>query len=113
VNPDGSGDWKVEFDVTNCGERQGAEVAQVYVGEVAPKVEQPVRELKGFQKLHLAAGETRHVVIQLNPRTFAHFDPTPNEWVADAGAYRIQVGDSSVELPLETRVTIHQEMRLQ
>jgi beta-glucosidase len=96
----------VEFDVTNTGTLAGAEVAQLYVGAKSPKVTRPVRELKGFQKLHLAAGETQHVSLKLNRRSFAYFDVATKSWKSDAGSYRIQVGDSSIDLPLETQVML-------
>jgi beta-glucosidase len=98
--------WTVEFDVTNTGTLAGAEVAQLYVGAKSPRVTRPVRELKGFQKLHLAAGETQHVSLKLNRRSFSYFDVATKRWKSDAGSYRIQVGDSSIDLPLETQVTL-------
>jgi beta-glucosidase len=98
--------WTVEFDVTDTGTLAGAEVAQLYVGAKSPKVTRPVRELKGFKKLHLAAGETQHVSLKLNRRSFSYFDVATKSWRADAGPYRIQVGDSSIDLPLETQVML-------
>jgi beta-glucosidase len=61
---------------------------------------------KGFKKLHLAAGETQHVSLKLNRRSFSYFDVATKSWRADAGPYRIQVGDSSIDLPLETQVML-------
>jgi len=99
--------WVVDFDVTNTGAAAGAEVAQLYVGAESPKVVRPVRELKGFQKIHLAAGETAHVSLKLDSRSFSYFDVASKSWKADADSYRIQVGDSSIDLPLETQVTVN------
>jgi beta-glucosidase len=62
--------WMVEFDVTDTGPLAGAEVTQLYVGAKSPRVTRPVRELKGFQKLQLAAGETQHVTLKLDRRSF-------------------------------------------
>jgi beta-glucosidase len=98
--------WTVEFDVTDTGTCAGTEVAQLYVGAKSPVVRRPVRELKGFQKLHLAAGETQHMSLKLNRRSFSYFDVASKSWKADTGPYRIQVGDSSMDLPLETQVTL-------
>jgi beta-glucosidase len=98
--------WMVEFDVTDTGPLAGAEVTQLYVGAKSPRVTRPVRELKGFQKLQLAAGETQHVTLKLDRRSFSYFDIATKSWKADAGSYCIQVGDSSIDLPLETQVTL-------
>jgi beta-glucosidase len=92
--------------VTDVGTLAGAEVAQLYVGGKSPSVTRPVRELKGFKKLHLAAGETQHVTLKLDRRSFSYFDVASKSWKADAGPYRIQVGDSSIDLPLETQVIL-------
>ena len=69
-------------------------------------VTRPVRELKGFQKLHLTSSETQHVSLKLDRRSFSYFDVASKSWKADTGPYRIQVGDSSIDLPLETQVTL-------
>src|SRR5262249_38610423 len=74
----------VSFDVMNTGNRAGAEVAEVYVGELRPKVPRPVKELKGFAKVQLNAGETRHVSLMLDRRAFSYYNASEHEWVADA-----------------------------
>jgi beta-glucosidase len=68
-----SGDRRitVSFDVTNTGHRAGSEVAEVYVGESHPSIPRPVKELKGFAKVQLNAGETRRVSLTLDSRAFA------------------------------------------
>jgi beta-glucosidase len=102
----------VEFDLTNTGSRDGAEVAQVYVEPINPAVDRPVKELKGFQKVPLAAGQTAHVVVQLSPRAFAHYEPKTNGWVADKGKYRVHVGSSSRDIRSSTDVDLRETMRL-
>ncbi len=92
----------VSFDVRNAGQRAGSEVAQVYVGELSPKVPRPVKELKGFQRVTLAPGETRHVSIALDRRAFAYWDVSSKGWKVDSdGKFVIYIGDSSVNLPLK------------
>jgi beta-glucosidase len=97
VTPAGSADGKVEvsFDVTNTGRRGGAEVAQVYVGEKAPKLPRPLKELKGFAKVRLEPGETKRVTVALDPRSFSYYDVRARQWRADAGEFEIQVGRAS------------------
>jgi beta-glucosidase len=98
--------YQVSFDVTNTGTRAGADVAQVYVAEAAPAVPRPAKELKGFSRVELAPGETKHVSVTLNARAFAFYDVAGKHWHADAGKYSVQVGRSSEELPLHTDVTL-------
>ena len=70
----GAGAYEVSFDVTNTGNRAGADVAQVYVGEDHPPVARPPQELKGFARLTLQPGETRRVSIPLDARSFTWYD---------------------------------------
>ena len=81
--------YTLTFDVTNTGSRAGSEVAQVYVGEAKPSVPRPAKELKGFSRVELAAGETKHVTISLDARAFAFYDVAGKHWQADAGNFSI------------------------
>jgi beta-glucosidase len=98
--------YAVSFTVTNTGARAGADVAQVYVAEAAPSVSRPPKELKGFARVELAAGETKHVSVPLNARAFTFYDVSAKHWHADAGKYSVEVGRSSEDLPLHTDVTL-------
>jgi beta-glucosidase len=98
--------YNVTFDVTNTGARAGADVAQVYVSENDPKVPRPPKELKGFSRVELAAGETRHVSVPLNSRAFTYYDVAGKRWHADAGKYTVEVGDSSENVPLKSDITL-------
>ena len=99
------GSTSVSFDVTNTGSVAGAEVAQLYVSEPGATVTRPERELKGFEKVRLAAGETRHVTLNLDARSFSYWDEASKDWKMDAGKFVIHVGDSSEATPLEGTVT--------
>ncbi len=94
----------VFFDVKNTGARAGAEVAQVYVGEDHASVPRPVHELKGFERVALAPGETKHVQVALDPRAFSYWDDATKGWKIDAGRFTIAVGDSVASLPLQGSV---------
>ncbi len=94
------------FDVTNTGTRKGAEVAQLYVGEDAPKVARPLHELKGFGRVELAAGETKHVSIPLDARSFSYYDVAAKKWTIGSSKFTISVGDSVQSLPLKAPLTI-------
>ncbi len=94
------------FDVTNTGSRRGAEVAQLYVGEDHPKVERPVHELKGFERVELAPGETRHVTIPLNARAFSYYDVAGKKWAIGTSHFTVSVGDSIASLPLTAALNL-------
>ena len=90
----------VTFDVTNSGSREGAEVAEVYVGDTHARVPRPVKELKGFSKVMLKPGETRHVQVSLDRRAFSYYDVEKKDWAAAPGEFSILVGGSSDNTPL-------------
>lgn len=100
-------DVKVSFDVTNTGATAGAEVAQLYVSDPSAKVKRPERELKGFEKVQLAPGETKHVIISLDARAFSYWDEAKHDWTIDPGKFAILVGDSSENTPLHADLTIN------
>ena len=90
----------VSFDLTNGGSREGAEVAELYVGAPQSNVPRPVKELKGFTKLDLKPGETRHLTLTLDRRAFSYYDVNKKDWSADPGDYGILVGGSSDKIQL-------------
>jgi beta-glucosidase len=94
------------FDVTNTGHRAGAEVAQLYVGDPSARIKRPMKELKGFQKVRLAPGQTKRVTLSLDDRAFSYWDASAHRWRMDPGQFVIYVGDSSEHTPLTTTVTI-------
>jgi beta-glucosidase len=96
----------VSFDVTNTGSLAGAEVAQLYVSDPSAKVSRPERELKGFEKVRLAPGETKHVTINLDDRAFSYWDEAAHKWTIDPGKFVVRVGDSSESTPLSAELTL-------
>ena len=97
----------VSFDVTNTGAVAGAEVAQLYVSDLSAKATRPERELKGFEKVRLAPGETRHVTLNLDARAFSYWSEAAHKWTIDPGKFVILVGDSSENTPLHADVTLN------
>ncbi|MBZ5654548.1 MAG: glycoside hydrolase family 3 C-terminal domain-containing protein [Acidobacteriia bacterium] len=95
----------VSFDVVNTGTREGAEVAEVYVAEPHASVPRPAKELKGFMKIPLKPGETRHVSVDLNKRAFSYYDAKNRRWTADASDFDVLVGPSSAQIELTGKVT--------
>jgi beta-glucosidase len=92
---------RVSFTISNTGRRAGAEVAQLYVGKADSKVERPIRELKGFQKVYIGRGESRRVTLELGLRDLAYWDATTHDWAIEPGTYQLWVGGSSRDLPLQ------------
>lgn len=90
----------VSFDVTNTGSRAGADVAQLYVGDPSAKVERPMKELKGYEKVRLEPGKSQHVTLTLDRRSLAYWDDASNNWKVDPGKFVAYVGDSSENTPL-------------
>ena len=101
ATPDGT-----TFDVTNTGKLPGATVAQVYVRPPAGGVDRPVQELKGFQRVDLQPGQTTHVSLPLDRRSYAYWDVTTHAWKVDAGHYEIAVGLSSRDLAGTAKVDV-------
>jgi beta-glucosidase len=94
--PAGDDRFTVTFDVTNTGKRSGATVAQLYVGESSPQVE----------RLMLQPGETKHITLELDPRSFSYFDVKASTWQADAGTYTLELGDSSKNIQQKTTIQL-------
>jgi beta-glucosidase len=99
----------VTFDVTNTGSRKGADVAQVYVSDDHAKVPRPERELKGFERVVLAPGETKHISVGLDARSFAYWDTNASKWAIAPGRFTVRVGDRVDETPLEGSIEVSAE----
>ncbi|MBQ2345347.1 MAG: glycoside hydrolase family 3 C-terminal domain-containing protein, partial [Prevotella sp.] len=86
--------------VTNSGQREGAEIVQVYVKSLDNPTA-PIKSLKGFQKLQLAAGETQKAQITLDGEAFEYYDPSIDELSTRRGKYQILYGSSSLDKDLQ------------
>ena len=99
-------DCGVSFTLVNTGERDGAEVAQLYVGMKDAKVYRPEKELKGFAKVFLKAGESAEVKIPFDDKTFRYWNVRTNAWEIEGGTYRIMVGASCADIRLEAEADV-------
>ena len=84
--------------IKNISDVDGAEVVQVYVGGARSLRAKPVRELKGFKKIFVKAGQTELFEIQLDKADLQNFDSSSRSWKFDHGVYTISVGTSSRKL---------------
>lgn len=100
-----SGQVEVGVNVTNTGSRTGAEVAQVYLTD-PPQAGEPSIQLRGFQKVTLQPGQTRHLTFHLDQRAFQIWNSDAQAWTTVNGTYTVRVGDSSANLPLQAPVTV-------
>lgn len=96
----------VLFDVRNTGHREGAEVAELYVGDSHASVPRPMKELKGFAKVNLKPGESKRVTLKLDRRAFSFYDVTKRDWSAEPGDFAILVGGSSDKIQLQGKFTL-------
>ena len=92
------GSVTASVDITNIGRRAGEEVVELYIHDLHPKIDKPVRELKGFSKIALQPGETKTVQFTIHPRDLAYFDTPDHQWKTDAGKYEIEIGASSRDI---------------
>lgn len=90
----------LSVDITNTGAVAGKEVVQVYVGQDAPTLPKPVRELRYFKKLALQPGETKTVQFTLKADDWRAFDERVDDWVVEPDVYHIYAGTSSRDLPI-------------
>ena len=100
------------LQLTNAGEREGAEVVQAYVKPIKPPVERPAKELKAFERMPVKAGETKTVTLELGPRAFAFYDPSARGWRVAKGRYELLVGSSSRDIRLRAAVEVAKEALL-
>ena len=97
---------KVSFKIKNTGDRDGAEVAELYVAQENSTIFRPEKELKGFKKVFLKAGEEKEVEIELSKRAFAFYDVDLGDWHVETDNYKILVGASSRDIRLEGSVKV-------
>jgi len=98
-------DTGVKFTITNTGKCRGAEVAQLYVGKKESGLIRPTKELKGFKKVWLDAGQSAEVEILFDDKTFRYFSTVSNKWEIEGGQYQIYVGASVADIKLTGEIT--------
>ncbi|MCR4852002.1 MAG: glycoside hydrolase family 3 C-terminal domain-containing protein [Prevotella sp.] len=95
-----AGGYDVRFVLTNASDKDAEEVAQVYVSRPQSHIERPLRELKGFQRVALKAGERKEITIPVRRADLCHWDETSQAWMLEPGNIHVYVGGSSDSLPL-------------
>lgn len=100
-------DYNVSFNVTNTSEVDAKEVCQLYVSDIYAMVERPEKELKGFSKVALKAGETKRVTIKLDYKSFAYYSVALDKWHVENGPFEILVGASSRDIRLSAKIDVN------
>ena len=90
----------VRFRLRNTGSRAGAEIAELYIGAAESETFRPEKELKGFAKVFLKAGEEKEVFIPFDDKSFRVFDSVANRFLEESGRYRILIGASAADIRL-------------
>jgi len=106
VQPTAEG-FNVQFELNNKSSVDAEEVTQVYVSRPTSHIERPTKELKGFQRIALKAGERKTVTIPVRRTDLCHWDESAQTWMLEPGHITILVGGSSDLLPLKTETTLH------
>lgn len=97
---------RVTFTIANAGAWDGAEVAQVYVSCRDGNVFRPQKELKGFAKVFLKAGESRTVSVSLDDKAFRYFNVKTNRWEVESGIYTISVASDAAHVRLSANIRV-------
>ncbi|AOZ92942.1 beta-glucosidase [Paenibacillus crassostreae] len=91
----------VSFSITNTGNRDGSEIAQLYVGCQSGSIFRPNKELKGFVKVFLCEGEKKVVNIPFDDKTFRYFNVQTNKWEVEEADYSVMIGASITDIKLK------------
>ncbi|KAJ7094493.1 glycoside hydrolase family 3 protein [Mycena belliarum] len=101
-----SGEFSLNFKVTNTSEVAGREVAQVYIADPQSSLPRPVKELKGFTKVELKGGESKELAVGLDREALGFYDDRQKCWVAEKGTFQVLVGASSQDIRLTKEVEL-------
>lgn len=103
-------DAEVEFVLKNIGDTDGAEVVQLYVGDLVSVAVRPPKELKRFEKIFIKAGEEKKVKFDLKKEDFAYYNVMLRQWTPENGVYRIFIGSSSQDIRLAANIAYECDM---
>jgi beta-glucosidase len=97
---------KVSFDVTNSGQREGAESAQLYIRDIESSEPRPAKELKGISRVALKPGETKRLELEIGEDALSFYSTKRNGWIAEPGEFEVLVGSSSRDIRLRKVFTL-------
>ena len=94
------------FTLTNTGDREGAEVAQLYVSDPVCSVMRPVKELKGFKKVFLKPGESRRITLDIPVSSLAFYSEAQSQFVVEPGEFILQLGASTSDIKQKISIDV-------
>jgi beta-glucosidase len=97
--------------VRNTGKRDGQEVVQLYVKHLGSKVERPIKELKGFQRVALKAGESKTVQLTLKAKDLAYWDAEKKQWVVEDEKVNLMLGGSSADVKVQQAIELKSDLK--
>ncbi len=99
---------KITFTVKvkNTGTKDGSEIVQLYITDLKSSLPRPIKELKGFEKVNLKAGEEKTVSITVDKAALSFFDPVKHDWVAEPGDFEALIGASSTDIKTKVKFTL-------
>jgi beta-glucosidase len=101
------GEVDISFDLQNAGARAGSEVAQMYVHQAKSNVVQPIKSLRGFQRVMLEAGETKHVTLALPASQLSYYDVVTHKFIVAPGLFNVMIGSSSDDIRLKADLEVN------
>ena len=102
-----TGEVSVSFDLQNAGTRAGSEVAQMYVHQAKSNVVQPIMSLRGFQRVVLEPGETKHLTISLPASQLSYYDVTTHKFIVAPGMFKVMIGSASDDIRLRADLEVN------
>ncbi len=108
VDCDANGQLRISLDIENTGTMDGYETVQIYVHSEDNEIDRPVKELRGFTKVYVKAGETEHVTLELGAESFTYFDEEQDCFVAKQGNYIVYAASHASDESTSVRVVLPQ-----
>ncbi len=102
-----TGEVSVSFDLQNAGSMAGSEVVQLYVHQAKSNVVQPIKSLRGFQRVMLSPGETRHITLALPASQLSYYDVATHKFVVAPGTFHVMIGSSSDDIRLRANMEVN------
>ncbi len=104
---DQAGQYTFTVDVTNTGQRAGAEVVQLYISDLKSSLPRPVKELKAFKKVFLQPGETQTVCLTIDRQALSFYDDRISAWTAEPGTFAATIATSAAPQREQIRFHLH------
>ncbi|MHA1822027.1 MAG: glycoside hydrolase family 3 C-terminal domain-containing protein [Promethearchaeota archaeon] len=96
----------IKIKITNTGDRAGAEVVQLYIGDIESELDRPIKELKGFEKVFLKPSESKVIEFKIGKEELTYYNPDLKKWVVEPGLFKVYIGSSSRDIRQEAQFNL-------